>query len=280
MKEFWMKPFPILVLILVVGILVLLAWATESWPFDVGVPAQLPQTTEKGGTTRDASMDDIIPVMHEARKLVTSIKDYRCLFLRDEVLKSGMKNSQMRLKVRHEPFSVHIEYIKPDKGRRAFYHQKEGKLHTTAWPFPLDPNGDLAKSQSRNSIADAGMLHAIQRFCQRWDDEKKLGRTEVQVQNDVKLELKIDGEDTPREFLCTKVTTIHDPRYRDEFETIKIQFYRTIVFFDKKTGFPFHMKGYGWPTEQSPDGDLEEGFTYLDVETNVGLTDQDFTLKK
>jgi hypothetical protein len=209
-----------------------------------------------------------------------AVKDYRCLFLRDELMPAGMRNSQMNLKIRHEPFSVLIDYVMPDRGMRAYYHASEGKLHTTAFPFPLDPNGALAKSRSKNSVAEAGLLNAIQRFCQRWETEKKLGLTRVTIQDDLSLKLKVEGEKKERELSCVLITTIHDPKDRAKFQEINVAFYVTKVYFDKKTGLPFKMEGYDWPTKEKPEGELLEGYTYLDLETNVGLADKDFTLRK
>jgi hypothetical protein len=70
---------------------------------------------------------------------------------------------------------------------------------------------------------------------------------------------------------CLRIETIRLER-RPEFYC-----YRSVLYLDKDSKLPVRNENYDWPRQGgSPDGDLREMFSYVDLRFNVGLSDADF----
>ena len=67
-------------------------------------------------------------------------------------------------------------------------------------------------------------------------------------------------------------TAIVHPEARPEYE-----FHICRVFIDKELKVPIRYAAYGWPLEEGGKPTLEEEYTYLNIQLNVGLTDEDFS---
>jgi hypothetical protein len=55
-------------------------------------------------------------------------------------------------------------------------------------------------------------------------------------------------------------------------------FYRARVYFDDTLSMPIRYESWSWPTTAGGEPVLEEEYTYLRVQVNVGLTDRDFDI--
>jgi hypothetical protein len=242
-----------------------------------------PAPTRQQATLKPAessNMDLALKLIHEARARFASVKDYRCTYLRDEFIAGELKKNQLHLRVRHEPFSVYMEWHGPtDKqGQRAAYiaGQNNDRMRVRVKRLGLFISTSIAvddpqaRAESRHQITEAGLKNLIERFCTRWAKEKELGLTEVLIQEG---EVKVAVGDKESRHPCICVITIHNPKDKEHFT-----FYRTKLYFDKATGLPIQMEGYDWPRDaHDRDGRLLEHYTYLNLEPNVGLTDADFT---
>ena len=71
---------------------------------------------------------------------------------------------------------------------------------------------------------------------------------------------------------CTRVETIHPDNRGKHFLT-----YRSILYFDKETKLPIRIEAYDWPKQGgSPDGELLEVYSYINLRFNTGLGDEAF----
>jgi Protein of unknown function (DUF1571) len=270
-----MKRIAIIVLVLVAA----LGAAAGGLAWAMGLFAEQPdiqrETTPKE-TKKQATIDDALELIHKARDNFAGVKDYQCTYLRDEMVGREMKKNHIILSIRHEPFSVCMEYVSPNKGRKAAYvHGKNDNqiiLKNVPLMKKIDPAGAFAMSQSRHKITEAGLKGMIERFCSRWAEEKKLGLTEVLIQD---VELKVALPEGDRVRPCWLVQTTHPTRHKDFI------FYRASLYIDKETGLPVRMQGYDWPKDENDkEGTLVEDYTYLDLKTNIGLKDEHFSWEK
>ncbi len=245
------------------------------WVPDVDVVE--PET--KFGEPRPATMDEALALVHEAQARAASIKDYQCIYIRDEFLKGEWQKNQVLLKVRHEPFSVYMEWQAPKErvGRKVAYPADGDptkmlvKDQTVTFGFTVRRNikDSVDKGESKRTIADAGLKKMIERFVHRWQEEKNKGLTKVTIQ-EVEVRVPLHGREIVRPCCC--VTTLHEPKDREHFT-----FYRTLLYFDKETGLPIRLQGFDWPASASDtEGRLLEDYVYVDIKPNLGLTDKDF----
>ena len=56
----------------------------------------------------------------------------------------------------------------------------------------------------------------------------------------------------------------------------KLQYYRTVVYFDQESKLPIGVQNYDWPEKPGGDGELVESFRYTDLRLNVSLPDSVF----
>lgn len=229
---------------------------------------------------KTADMDQAILLMQTARDKFADVKDYQATFLRDERIEGELKENQLILKVRHEPFSVYMEWLAPrsKQGRKTAYVEGEndGKMLVReplagrlAITVRLDPEESKKRKESKHTIKEAGYRNLVGRYVKSWQREKEIGRTQVAIQDG---ELKVTLGEREVKLPCTVVTTKHDPKDREQFT-----FFRSRLYFHKESGQLVRVEGYDWPTRQGDEeGELAERYTYLDMKTNIGLTGADF----
>jgi len=253
----------------------LLAWRLDVVRF-LGRDDPLPVREEVQVTqSTPSSLDRALALLDQAAAAFASVVDYRCTHLRDELIDGELKKNHLLLKIRHEPFSVSMEWVAPrsKRGRRVLYVHglNDGKMIVRDMiTLRLDPKKSIEMKESRHTILEAGIKNLLQRFQRSWHKEKELGRTEVSCHEG---EAIIHVGATEYRVPCITVETRHRPEDRQLF-----QFYRCRLFFDRRTNLPFQMEGYDWPTSASEleRPRLAERYVYLDVQSNVGLTDEDF----
>lgn len=232
---------------------------------------------------KKSNLDDALKLLAKAKAWADEVKDYECLYLREELIQGKLdgKDKEIKnlvhLKVRHQPFSVYMKWLEPDskKGREVGWTSPDKEMCVKGVPLvksaPID--GIIATSESRRPINQAGLKNMIERLNISWEKEKKMGKTAVEFQ-DVQIKLKLtDSEHT---LDCHCVTTIHDPQHRETPDGHKFQFYRTRCYFEKQTGMLVRMEGYDWPKNDDDEGRLLERHTFLNMKTNVGHDDKTF----
>jgi outer membrane lipoprotein-sorting protein len=219
------------------------------------------------------SLDKPLDLARAAKEKFQSIRDYTCMFIKQERIGGQLQPEEyMVMKARVRPFSVYLKWQKPFEGREAIYvhGQYDGKLmvHSTGvekvvgGTVALNPKGETAMENSRHAITEAGIGNLVDQLVSRWEAERKLGQTKVELRD-----VKVDG----RPCVCVKTQHPNDPR--------QYAYHRSRVFFDKEHWLPIRFEGYDWPKRGSaPDGDLVEVYTYRDLMFNVSLTATDFSI--
>ena len=221
------------------------------------------------------SFDEPLRLAYKAREKFRTVQDYTCVMIkRERVNGELLPREYLDMKARNRPFSVYFKWKEPYQGREAIYveAQNKGKLlvHSTGvekvvgGTVALDPRGKTAMENSRHDVTEAGIGNLVEQLCTRWESEKKLGKTQVEMKDNSKVDNRVCW--------CVKTLQPHDPS--------NYSYYRTRVFFDKDNGLPIRFEGYDWPsTGSSPDGDLIEEYTYRDLKFNVALGALDFSVE-
>jgi hypothetical protein len=235
-------------------------------------PANVPdQQTVPPTADGSSAMDAPLRLLGEAREAFRGVRDYSCLLIKRERIRGQLQADQVIvMKVRSQPFSVYLRWQEPRSvaGQESCYvvgrNDNMMRVHPTGlagiagW-VTLDPRDPRVLEHSRHSITEAGIGNLLERFGQRWDEERRLNLTQVRI---------ADYEYNKRP--CTRVETMHPPG--DKFS-----FFRTVVYFDKETHLPIRVENYDWPRSRTgANGELAEVYSYVDLRFNVGLRDDDF----
>jgi hypothetical protein len=241
--------------------------------FSFGQDARQPrrETAARQEPATVSPLDQPIELAQKAREKYRTIHDYSCILIKRERIDGQLQPMEfIQMKMRNRPFSVYMKWQQPYEGREAIYvdGQYGGKLmvhstgleKTVAGTVALDPRGEMAMENSRHAITEAGLGNLINQLCTRWESERKLGKTQVELKD-----LKVDG----RSCVCVKTLHPNEPR--------NFTYYRARVFFDKETSLPIRFEAYDWPRRGgAADGDLVEEYTYRDLKFNISLTANDF----
>src|SRR5262245_56667985 len=143
--------------------------------------------------TGKSGMDQALEFITTARSKFANVKDYRAMFLRDELIDGEFKENYLTLKVRHEPFSVFMEWHAPASkaGRKSIYieGQNNGKMRVRekvagnfAVTVSLDPEESKKRKESRHTILEAGYKNLCEKYVKSWTKEKDLGLTQVVIE--------------------------------------------------------------------------------------------------
>lgn len=231
-----------------------------------------PAASQEVKTVAASSLDRPIELMLEARKAYAGVRDYTCTLVKRESLPTNPDDNIIALKFRGAPYSVYMRWIGPHKFKGqevAYFHGKnrnqlrvhaKGLLKGIAGFVSVDVNDARVRECTRHNIYAAGIGYLIEKTLQHWDAERKLNKTEVKM-----------GEYAFNGKRCHRIETIQSER-RPEYYC-----YRTVIYIDQESKLPIRAENYDWPRAGgAPEGDLIEMFSYVDLRTNVGLTDRDF----
>jgi len=216
-----------------------------------------------------------IELARTSRDAVRAVKDYQAVFTKKELVGRTLYSGQMILKLRHEPFSVYLQFVDQNKGSEVLYagpryqylmkaHEAPGTFSSLAGTVSLEPNSPRAMAEGRHPITQIGMVKMMETLIVGWESEMKYNDPDdpkVYYYPNAKLAGQIP---------CKACITRHESGKH------KYHFYETRVFFDKKSNFPIRLEEYGPPDAANPDGYLIEQYIYTNIRTNVGLTDNDF----
>jgi hypothetical protein len=227
---------------------------------NAGVNNQLAPFLEMARTSRDA---------------VASVRDYKAIFDKQEMVGRTLYSGRMIIKLRHDPFSVYLRFIDTNNGREVMYagpryqykmmaHEAPGTLAGMVGTISLEPNSARAMAEGRHPITQIGMVKMLDALIQQWELESK-----NKDPQDPKVfyypNAKLDGQ-----IECEAAITRHETPQK------AFRFYETRVFFEKKSHFPIRLEQYAAPDRAHPQPYLVEKYIYTNIQTNVGLTDNDF----
>ncbi len=242
-------------------------------------PAVTPVAGEVAGSPFDLQQrpgeHPLMPCLRLAKgalaEMDARVKDYSADFVKVERMNGKLgKPQKLKLRVRHEPFSVYMKFVTPNPGQEALYveNQNGNKLVAmgSGWKrrfgkINLDPTGAMAMKDQRYPITKAGIKNLTAELVEIASQDVKYG--ECTVRN---APATVAGRQT------TMIESTH-PVPRKNFRYHKAQ-----IFIDNELRLPIAYRAFSWPTEASGGKPiLEEQYTYTNLKINNGFTDQDFS---
>jgi hypothetical protein len=181
--------------------------------------------------------------------------------------------------VRH-PLRVYLRFESPSNvaGREVIWaedlHDAKMVVHETGilglMSLRLEPTGLIAMQGQRYPITEIGLTNLLEKLVAR--GRQDLDNSDVSVS--VTQGLELEG------LVCDRIEVLRrKPSGKAD------DFSRAEIWFDPRTELPIRYSSYGWrpdpkkvadPKTPPAPGDLIESYTYLDIRTNVGLSDADF----
>lgn len=227
--------------------------------------------------TRQPNEHPLAPAIRWARTGLTQIEqvqDYSATLVKRERIDGQLGEAQhMFIKVRHEPFSVYLNFLGPSsvKGQEVIFIEgrNDGQMwaHGTGYQrmlgtLSLDPNGLIAMRGNKYPITEIGLANLLRRLVAIGEREMQYGECDVRVYRGAKL----------NDRLCTCLEFAH-PVPRKEF------LYNVArIFIDDELNLPIRFESYDWPEKPGGKPQLNEEYTYLNLTINNGYTDADFDI--
>ncbi len=217
-------------------------------------------------------IDEAKRMMADCEKRYQALRDYSCTFFKRERLSDGRMTRQnvMLMKARTEPASVYFKFLKPNAGREAIFvsgrNGDKALVHDVgigkllAGTLKLDPRSSMAMDGCRHPITEAGLGHMIDEITDRWAIELQPGESQVTIHHNAQV-----GTRT-----CTMIESKH-PEYHPDY-----LFHMVKVYIDQEHHLPIRFEAYDWPRQGAAEAELVEEYTYMNLKTDLGLSDQDF----
>jgi hypothetical protein len=222
------------------------------------------------------SVAEAIRTVEASLKALEQVADYSCeLVKRERIGGSLAARERLSIKLRHEPFSVYVRYLSPDRvrGQEAIYVHGHNDNRLLAHPnglkgrfvrtVKLDPLGKLAMEGNRYPVTELG----VKRMAESWLEE---ARRDVQfVSCDAKTMpgVKLAGQS------CTCVELSRRQRHHD------LPYQLTRLYIDEELQLPVRYEAYEWSQTPGGEPELAEEYTYRDLETNRRFGDLDFDVQ-
>ncbi|RIK75477.1 MAG: hypothetical protein DCC67_15235 [Planctomycetota bacterium] len=206
-----------------------------------------------------------------------TIRDYSAILYKQERIDGELGDQEVAfIRVRHQPFAVHMFFLAPNKGRECLYldglNGEKGVLHARdcgfrrkLGVFKLDPDGRLAMAGQKYPITKVGIRNLTTELIAVASNDVNYGECEVRT---AQTEIgPANGEKRP----VTLIEVIH-PTPRRNF-----RFHKAQIFIDNELRVPIRYASYMWPERAGEQPPLEEAYTYLNLKLNNGFTDADFS---
>lgn len=241
--------------------------------------------------TVDSTMDEVLQIAREAlAHLRQNVDDYTATLVQQETTGGRLGEAhEMSMKVhcRHRgpnrdgsaPFRVYLRFERPASvaGREVIYAEDryDGKLVVHEGGLLglltvyLDPTGLVAMRGQRYPIYEIGLTNLVKKLIEKGEED----RTNPNVTVTITRDWELDGQ------RCDLIVV-----RRSQPNGQPDDFSRAEICFDRERHLPLRYAAYGWPpgpleTADMADAPLLESYTYLNVNTNVGLTESDFDHK-
>jgi hypothetical protein len=122
----------------------------------------------------------------------------------------------------------------------------------------------MAMEGQRYPITMVGFKNLTVRLLEVAEHDKKFGECEVKIFDKAMVNRR-----------STTCIQVYHPVPRDNF-----RFHVAKIFIDDELGVPIRYEAYMWPKQSGGKPVLDEEYTYLDVKTNLGFTDEHFVVRK
>ncbi len=198
--------------------------------------------------------------------------NYSTVLERQERINGVLQDEQqIELKLRHAPFSVYMKWMNYDKGRELLFSENEnegrmlvrlgglkGRLVPT---LRLDPTGDRAMSETRHSVAQAGLINLAKEIINHRQKDLETGNVPV-----CKIEEGLMFDNRP----CYKM----EVEYRKPSSNSVYR--RCITLIDEQLSLPVYVKNYTWPDKNTvniEEDTLVECYSYTNIQFEEQLAD-------
>lgn len=219
---------------------------------------------EKSLSSESYNHEELLQMIYNMEKSYSSVNDYSTIFIKQERIKSKLRDKETIKVYFKKPFNIYMEWIKdPHKGRQAVFRKgyKDDKLLVRSrilWgdrTFAIKPNGRLAMMNNRHPVTEMGLgflIDTITKIAKKAEANKELklvyhGEQMIHGRTAHKIE-GILPEDKDRGYYC----------------------HRAILGIDKENGLPILFEAYMW------DARLYERYVYSELKLNVDVKDQVF----
>lgn len=233
-------------------------------------PAIRPAATTPVAAPAEHPLQPAIRIAQTSLEQLQSVRDYECVLTKRELINQQLQTQVMFMRLREEPFSVYCKFGEPHAGREVLYvagrnngmmlaHEGSG-LRSLVGTVSLPLNSPEVTAENRHPLTEAGLRNLLVLLIRQWEGESQYGEISVQYYPDARL----------GNIACRVVEAMH-PQPRRQFP-----YHLTRLYLDSQTGLPVRVENYGWPTQAGGRPVLVEEYTYVNVRTNVGLTDAHF----
>ena len=199
-----------------------------------------------------------------------NIRDYSATLVKQERVDGELAEHQhIFVKIRHEPFSVYMSFLKPYQGREVVYVEGqndnqlvvlEAGLKRMLGKMSLAPDGMVAMRGQKHPITKVGIRNLLAELIRRMEADTQYAECEVTTD----AMKKVNGRS------ATLVQIVH-PIPRKNFHS-----HVTRIFFDNELRVPIHYDAYRWPEQPGGQPPLEESYTYTNLKINNGYSARDY----
>lgn len=205
------------------------------------------------------------------KEIDSNIRDYSCTLVKRERIDGVLAEPQFVFtKVRHEPFSVYMFFLKPFKGQEVLFVEGRNNNDLLAlahdWRrkfgvVSLDPAGAMAMKGQKYPVTKLGIRNLTTELIQVAQNDIQYGECEFNYS----FNAKVNGRP------CTKLEVVHPvPRRNFRFHIAKI-------YIDNELRVPIRYASWMWPNGPNEPPPLEEEYTYTNLKLNNGYTDHSFS---
>lgn len=248
----------------------------------VGLPTTV-RAEDSPPEIQPMTLRDVVELAHQARRHMSEhLDDYTARFIKQDRNIRGVLQEQeeMAIKVMTRlrgdtetaPFRIYLKFVAPERvaGREVIYREDKFDAKMVVHEVGLlgfkklflDPHGLLAMQDQRHPITNAGMVHLIEDLME--EAEPDLDNPHIRVVTVPDFELA--GQ-------TYELIQIHcdQPRGTGEEDYALAE-----IVLDRERMLLHMYRSFGFPEHEGDPLPLIESYQFLDVETNVGLTEQDF----
>lgn len=224
---------------------------------------------DKAGNATEHPLTPAIRHAQVCLEKVNAIPGYECTFSKKEVVGSELVSQTMKMKVRHEPFSVYMFFLEPARGREVIFvdgrNDNKLQVHETGLAsligtLSLAPEDSRVMAENRYPITRAGMSNMVQTVIGQWQTESQFGETDVKYFEDAKV----------GDYKCRVIESSH-PQPRRQFP-----FHMTRLWIEEKSGLAVRVQQFGFPKKKDAKPPVVEDYAFTAIKPEVRLTDRDF----
>jgi len=211
------------------------------------------------------SISENLACLNSGLQTLAAVPQYTARFYKQERVQTGLTEPQLiELRLRHEPFSVHMKWLAGERGQEVLYVDglMDGRMlvKLAGWkarilpPLKIDPNGNQALSQSRYPITEVGMASISRKLIA--DREADLG-----LSDGVTCRVFPNERCNERDCVCY-IIEYQKPGLRNEYR-------KSVQYIDAQYNLPICVRNFAWPksdsVEESLRGDELDDATMIEL---------------